>query len=661
MKASKQPSKDGAEPRRETAPKAARSFAEDLAAVGIEAEVDETEAEDDEAPTAKGSFAADLKAARAAHDRDPRTLAKKRREKQEAEWESQYDELGRDAFLANIERMRVAGPQAIKAVVDIRDRKAKAAIAWLERHEREQREVAEEAADDERRGREVNQILEQWRSYIEAEEIQVPNLSPGAVLDRDGECILDPINLEVFGALCDLVVRRDEVDDLTQALQWHARNGGKSPIKHPPTFTDRPRYWAIVTDRRTTVPPGLSDAAREKWSEKWRDSVPELRGSELCVYAEGGEHVTFVVWWDAPRSSSDVKAWCDRISGDVDDEKEPRFQAREQWRLPEESVYLPGENARATALTLRERARANALPTTVLLDTGIASLNAQLRGGGIPLGTRVLIAGRTGQCKTTLALHLAEAASDQGWFVLWLAYDERAALITSRRLQRRGLSPEAARLLPQAELEKLEQLPFVVLDPDKPYEDLVREAFEEAGERPLLIVIDSIQKSETRAGRDKGERERLTAAVDTIVEYQARYPAIVVATSELARGSEELKGSGALDYGGELTLKVQRTEALLNVAIAKSRIGGEQPFKLALGAAAQRLSDADVAKAQQAVAAVHDGVWEQVKAALGKHGPKSRSGLKPWVTTKDVTLVDVLRSRVAAGELVREGRQYRLP
>jgi hypothetical protein len=176
----------------------------------------------------------------------------------------------------------------------------------------------------------------------------------------------------------------------------------------------------------------------------------------------------------------------------------------------------------------------------------------------------------------------------------------------------------------------------------------------EADGRPVLFVVDSIQKLVTRAGEGKGERERITASVDAIQASQARYPSVVIMTAEIARGSGETKGSGSIDYGATLALRVRRTCDRVTVNITKNRHGGENPITLALDGAAQRLSDpaaADGARLE---------VWEQVRRALEEHGPLSGKRLEPWVKS-NAKLRAVLKERVTAGDLAHDGTSYRLP
>jgi hypothetical protein len=209
------------------------------------------------------------------------------------------------------------------------------------------------------------------------------------------------------------------------------------------------------------------------------------------------------------------------------------------------------------------------------------------------MGARVVIGGQPKQGKTTLALHLAEAARAAGWLVVWLAYDEPPGLLTARRLQRRGVSPAVAAELPVGEVAKLQGDGLYVVgsdDPD-PYEELARQAHADARGRPVLIVGDSAQKLRTRAGAGKGERERITADVDAIQASQAKWPHVAVLTSEIARGSGATKGSGSIDYAAEVSLRVARKGATVRVSIAGNRYGGEEPFALELDSERQTLRD----------------------------------------------------------------------
>jgi hypothetical protein len=440
-------------------------------------------------------------------------------------------------------------------------------------------------------------------------------------------------------------LRRDAPTELTQALLWCALYNNGTFEARDAKYQSTARHWFVVRDFHAIIPP-TTRRGDEDYARRWRQSVAEIlgSGSEMIVAVEPGKPTDAILWSAEPRTDAELRAWSSSLPSPerIDVSVYP-------WTPPDDAlVYLPAD-ARAVATSFRDRRNVESTPSSaVLLDTGIPALNKQFRVGALPMGARVVIGGLTGQGKTTLALHLAEAACARGWFVVWLAYDESVDEIQARRLQRRGL--------PLAELAKLDELDFFVWPPGEPLEDLARAAHAEADGLPVLFVIDSIQKLETRAGDGKGERERITASVDTIQALQAKYPFVMVATAEIARGSGATKGSGSIDYGATLALRVRRNGDRLTVDIPKNRHGCQEPFELALDRAAQRLLDPSAAVADEAKLKV----WEQVRRTLEERGPLSRSGLEPWVVAMGDTLRAVLRERLQAGDLTHAGRKYAL-
>lgn len=535
------------------------------------------------------------------------------------------------------------------------ERRASELRSWAEQHEHEhEREHGN--------GPSIATIISAWKDFqVECWEGDPPVTTAATVFGVEGERIYDVEDLSDFASEFDGgVIRRDEADERTQALRYHNEKSGAAPIRELERYVDGPRHWLVAFDRQSIAPVGIAGAALEAWAIEWRESIPALRGSELAVYVTGGKCVAFVTWWEHPKDASQAREWCRSISSDPDD---PRFESLDTlWCVPGPAVYLPSAYESSRPRTLRDLSRTDCnTSSSVSLDTGIPSLTKQFRGRGLPIGARVVIGGLTGQGKTTLALHFAEVACEQQWFVLWLAFDESVGEVQARRLQRRGVAPGAAQGLPEHELAKLDPLPFIVLGPGEPFEDLFELAHVEAEDRPVLVVIDSIQKLETRAGRGKGERERITACIDAIQAAQAKHPAVVVMTAEIARGSGATKGSGSIDYGATLALRVHRSGTQLRVEIPKSRHGTEDGFTLELDSARQRLEDPVAAKAAQAQVEAHTDMWLQVQAVLSERGPKSRKALELYIKGKSDLLRAVLAERLEAGDLTHEGAKYSLP
>jgi hypothetical protein len=205
-------------------------------------------------------------------------------------------------------------------------------------------------------------------------------------------------------------------------------------------------------------------------------------------------------------------------------------------------------------------------------------------------------------------------------------------------------------------MAELDALDFFVVPAGTPFEELARDAHAEASGRPVLLIVDSIQKLETRAGEGKGERERITAAVDAIQASQAKYPSIVVMTAEIARGSGATKGSGAIDYGATLALRVRRNGNLLAVDVVKNRHGSEERFVLQVDFERQLLT-APVPPAQATPATVQRIKAELVAAAAAR--PRTRTALAKAVTGNTHVVRAALAELIEAGELIADGKHLR--
>ncbi len=421
---------------------------------------------------------------------------------------------------------------------------------------------------------------------------------------------------------------------------------------------DAGRHWFALVDAEHTAPPNLNGGGRAAYAESYRRTLPsDMRDQEIVVCAEPGRSVVIVLWASDSWSDSEVGDYARRLIGER--AEHPRWRPASYPLWVGEPVYLPSLATSPVVVgSIRERARRAERTVSIgaALDVGIPSLARQFRVGGLPMGSRVVILGLPGQGKTTLALHLAETAAAQGWLVVWLAYDEPSDKITARRRQRRGASPRDA--LGGADALEALGADLLVLAPGEPFEEVAREVAADPCGKPVLFVIDSIQKLETQAGEGKGERERITAAIDAIQRCQKRSPSIVVMTSETARGSGASKGSGGIDYGATLSLRVARKGTTLHVAIAKNRDGSEEPFALEIDAAGQTLIDPETAAAR----AKGDALWSEIEEALRNHGPVlSRTAIAKWVRAGTDALRAALDNRVSAGVLLRVGGGYRLP
>jgi KaiC/GvpD/RAD55 family RecA-like ATPase len=461
---------------------------------------------------------------------------------------------------------------------------------------------------------------------------------PRAVFDGRGEIVCAPRDLKEFAEL------------VTHGWIRRFEAGEKVTGTH--------RHWTLAFDATEIVPIGLRDKCILKWLEKWRERKSAIRGAELCVYAAPGRYPAFVTWLEEPYDASEAHAWISRSGF------EPIYPGT-PWQLVPRMNYPfeilgPGIYLAPSAEYRRTLPKPSELVVKAAnrLVTGLDALDSQFRAGrGIPAGARVVIKGPPSAAKTTLALEIAEAAISCGYTVVWLALDEGSQRITARRLQRRGLAPDVAQTLPDAELAKLDEHAFYTPDGGK-LEDVWELAHEIAEGRPLLMVGDSLQKLRASAAEDKGERERIDAVIDAVQECQRKWPATFLATSEQARRSGEAKGSVGIDYGATLALSLSRSGAKVSVQVTKNRDGSENPFALTLDDVRQRMTDPSCAPDLE----TGGRVWKEICAALDQHGPElSGRGLETWVTAKASAVRQVIREHVEQGDLVRKGTKYRRP
>ncbi|MDI3291971.1 DnaB-like helicase C-terminal domain-containing protein [Polyangium sp. 15x6] len=264
---------------------------------------------------------------------------------------------------------------------------------------------------------------------------------------------------------------------------------------------------------------------------------------------------------------------------------EARASAAEGWKTP-------AERARGLG------ARGARLPT------GLATLDRATRGG--PMTGRVLVVGGApGAGKTALLVQLAHGYAGQGHPVAVLAADEEADGLLIRWGQQGGLSREAleagdeeARSVLGA---RVETLPFLLVDAeedDATVEDVAEELARRAAGRPAVLFVDSLQSARARStGPDMmTPRERIDRVMRTLRALAQRNRLLVVATSEVSRGSyaggswqvndlAAFKESGGIEYGASMALVMRCSshEAnLFEVGMPKNRLGPRLGFWLSL-------------------------------------------------------------------------------
>ena len=475
---------------------------------------------------------------------------------------------------------------------------------------------------------------------------------------------------------CGETLRRSDLTEDSKALRHYCRDD-LDPDDHETQFIeygpDEPHHWVLLvdTDSRGRVPRHLPDrAALEAYAAHWRDLHRNLRGRELAVLVVPGEQVIFAVWSPERLDEAGTRELAWALSGDM---AEPRFQTLpypfELPRLPESlgaddddgvGIYLPAAPMKKLADRQTQAGAITGRPT------GIAALDGILSGGYLPRDALVGIGGAFEQCKTTLTLEALEnlAAEPDSLNVL-LALDEPETALRARRLQRRGLSREAARaaLNTEAEHAMLAESDFsiVTAEPGELFEDFIALVLAEAGGRQVNLAIDSIQKLQTRTGAGKEPKARVSAASQAVRNAVTigRGRLRILFTSEVVPRSGTLKDSSSLGFDADLIVLTtkNRTEDGLSLAVVKNRYGEKATLMVGLDRAGQRLYDVAAGKAAGKPATLRDKVWR----VLGDLGTAPGNEIAKAVGGRKADVLAVLRKCREAGELAYGPEGFSFP
>lgn len=229
------------------------------------------------------------------------------------------------------------------------------------------------------------------------------------------------------------------------------------------------------------------------------------------------------------------------------------------------------------------------------LQTGLDVLDDRITG--LRPGELVLVAGRPGQGKTTLACQIAREAAVRGEAVVIAAYETGAAQLyenmlcaeanVDAHLARRGTLSEADWHALTLASERLRRAPLLICD-DRGADvtDIRRVAQRVRAIRPLaLLVVDYIQL--VPALGNTHNREQEVASVSRALKALAGELACpVLALSQLNRGVEQrqegeprladLRESGALEQDADAVILIHRPSrdsAEVRLVVAKQRHG----------------------------------------------------------------------------------------
>jgi hypothetical protein len=434
------------------------------------------------------------------------------------------------------------------------------------------------------------------------------------------------------------------------------RRAHKSPTvdSHDP---ERAR-WIVVEDTAETTPPDLPkvfDAngndlnpayavAARAWAAAYRTRLPEgLRHFGMIVLPRPGESPIVGIWIGVEQSADLLRNWIQRIGGGHDDDP-GRFRVRGRCDGDEcDLVDLEPVHLATDVHTLAARPSAEAANAR-LLRTGIGELDAQLRLGGLPDGSLVIVQGGPKACKTTTELQLACSARQHGAEVLFIAGDESPIEIQARLWQRQGLAPDEAHARASHGLHADEGL--IVADPRQYGLGKLLDAAT-AWPAIRMIVAESLQ---TLA--PGGQHE-----IDALLVRLRATGKTVVAASEVVGGGKlgrRAKGSTSIGYQASLTLDVDRKGDAVRLRPMHSRLGTEEPIYLVLDAERQTLRGREELEALDDL----EPVKAAIVAAIAERGPLSGAGVERWVRGASKVVRDALAALVAGGVLVKVGTKY---
>ena len=280
----------------------------------------------------------------------------------------------------------------------------------------------------------------------------------------------------------------------------------------------------------------------------------------------------------------------------------------------------------ASALTATLQRLDNPVKATT---TGIPALDRM--GAGFRPGELTLLAGRPGQGKTALALHMAQAAAAQlpVWFaslemtrealsIRWLASDATLSMLKLRE-GATYTQEEYTRL--SSSVERLSALPISVDDhPAIGLGDLRRAVVGSTG----LLVVDYLQllrpPKEARAYRNRvAEVGALSRGLKAIA-HDCKVS--VLALSQLNRAVEsrpnakpllsDLRDSGSLEQDADIVLLINRNEDDIRLHVAKHRNGPVGNVDLIFDGSTQRFrerTDDDPQRPQQSAIEKAAAAW----------------------------------------------------
>lgn len=336
--------------------------------------------------------------------------------------------------------------------------------------------------------------------------------------------------------------------------------------------------------------------------------------------------------------------------------------------------------------TKRVRDRIGAGPL-LHIPTPIGTLNEFTRGGLIA-GRLCVSGGAPDAGKTSLAVQLAHHAALHGYAVAFHAVDEDSEGVECRIGQACGLAledlerrdPEALRYL----ADRLEEVPnMVIVDEDEDAmtvedtADVLVELGRRHGSPGLVLVVDSLQTARVRGIENaRTAKDRADMVTATLKSIARRTGALVIVTSELARGAYRAKNtrerteamaafkeSGSIEYAMTIGLVLTNVKGEANVVrvdVPKCKRGTRGAFLLRRNPwrctyeDGGRVEDEDEDARQGSGAAPADAQierdMERARHVLRSH--PGIAGIDAWV---DEMGINKSRARAACRRLITRG------
>ena len=417
-------------------------------------------------------------------------------------------------------------------------------------------------------------------------------LAPGIDIQGDGQFVVGPGSPHKSG------VKYEEEKDIPiiPAPEWLIAKLRERAEKEPETAESEDKSKKSYED-------SVTDPVERKYRRGlYRDACAkdnpsiEFKGGDeaLLLVVSYGSYDLRLPFDDVYEITHDVfdprcvPTWGDALFERVDHNwKNTRVNPKNPWREPPPAGWLDG--LREKCRKMKEKTNALMSNTTldcpetfakeralrvgnngVRLPTGLPKLDSATRGG-IPEKKVIAIGGAPGAGKTAMLVQLAFTWLGGGIPVSFICADEDADGVLIRFGQLAGLSRESLEAGDPTARSLLaswcESVPFLLYDVDET-EITIEKAAEElrvfAGDRPSVLIVDSIQTVRPSGDLPKGAdlRTRTNAVIRSLKSAAKKYGHIVLASSELSKSAyrnkdqtentnllSAFKESGDIEYG----------------------------------------------------------------------------------------------------------------